>query len=191
MDNELERELVEKARQGDPTAGPFLVSYLGDHLLGYARSISPDLGDVEREQIVEIAIEAGVRSIHRYNEERGELKRWFRRQVRWKTDEWRRSGPPPSKPLAVEPVAEPDDAPSLSEVVAEGLRAVIAELPPDDRVLLALRGVEGLSHAEIGLRMNLKSATVRQRYKRLLERLRDMSKDQPELATYLRERGVK
>jgi RNA polymerase sigma factor (sigma-70 family) len=195
VDNELERELVDKSRKGDPTAGPFLISYLGDHLLGYARAIAPDLGDVEREQIVEIAIEAGVRSINRYDPSRGGLRGWFRRQVRWKTSEWWRSGPPPAEQLPDEPVSaplvEPDDQPILSEVVAEGLRAVIAELPPEDRLLLALRAVEGLGHAEIGMRMNMKTATVRQRYKRLLERLREMSEDQPELVVYLRERGVK
>jgi RNA polymerase sigma factor (sigma-70 family) len=183
--------LVEKARQGDPTAGPFLISYLGDHLLGYARAIAPDLGDVEREQIVEIAVEAGVRSIHRYDAERGGLRSWFRRQVQWKTSEWRRSGPAPVSPLPTDPVAEPDDSSVLPEIVAEKLRAVIAELPQDDRVLLALRAVEGLGHAEISLRLNLKTDTVRQRYKRLLKQLRKLIEDQQELVTYLREKGVK
>jgi len=190
VENALERDLVARARRGDPTAGPFVISYLGDHLFGYARSIAPDLGDVAREQIVEIAVEAGLRSIHRFDPDRGGLKHWFRRQVRWKTAEWRRSGPAPAVPLPPDPVDEPDDSPILAEAVAASLRAVIAQLPPNDRVLLMLRAVEGVGHAEIALRLNLKPATVRQRYKRLLERLRSMIKDLPELVEYLQERGV-
>ena len=191
MDNELEQELVDRARRGDPTAGPFLISYLGDHLLGYARSIAGDLGDVEREQIVEIAVEAGVRAIHRYDPERGGLRGWFRRQVQWKTSEWRRSGPPPSVPLPSDPVPAPDDAPVLPDIVANQLRAAIASLAPDDRVLLALRAVEGLEYGEIGLRLKITGDTARQRYKRLREKLRSLSEDQPELLAYLQERGVK
>lgn len=191
MDNELEKELVERARQGNPSAGPFLISYLGDHLLGYARSIAPDLGDVERERIVEIAVEAGVRSIHRYDPDRGGLRGWFRRQVQWKTSEWRRSGPPPTAPLPPDPVTDLDDSPLLPDVVADKLRAVIAGLPPDDRVLLALRAVEGLGHAEIAIRLDISTDNARQRYKRLLERLRNLIQDQPELVAYLRKRGVK
>lgn len=191
MDNGLERDLVERARRGDPTAGPFVISYLGDHLFGYARSIAPDLGDVEREQIVEIAVEAGLRSIHLFDPDRGGLKHWLRRQVRWKTAEWRRSGPAPAMPLPTDPVEEPVDSPVLAEAVAANLRGVIAKLSPDERVLLALRAVEGLGHVEIALRLNIKPATVRQRYKRLLARLRRMIEDQPELVAYLQERGVK
>lgn len=191
MDNELETELVERARRGDPTAGPFLISYLGDHLLGYARAIAPDLGDAEREQIVEIAVEAGLRSIDRYDPDRGRLQGWFRRQVRWKTSEWRRSGPAAAAPLLMDPEAAPGDSPALPELVADKLRSVIANLSADDRLLLALRAVEGLEHSEIGLRLNINTVTVRQRYKRLLARLRTMMNDQPELVTYLGKRGVK
>lgn len=191
MDNELERELVDKARHGDPAAGPFLISYLGDHLLGYARAIAPELGDVEREQIVEIAVEAGLRSLDRYDPARGGLRGWFRRQVRWKTSEWRRSGPAATAPLISDPIAAPDDSPTLPELVADNMRKVIGQLPEDDRLLLALRAVEGLGYAEIGLRLDLNTATVRQRYKRLLERLRKTIKARPELVAYLKERGVK
>ena len=160
-------------------------------MLGYARAIAPDLGDADRELIVEMAVEAGVRSIDRFDPGRGGLRGWFRRQVRWKTSEWRRTGPAAGAPLLADPEAAAGDDPELPEFLADNLRAVIAELSEDDRLLLALRAVEGLGHTEIGLRLDLNSATVRQRYKRLLERLRAVIRGQPELAAYLSERGVK
>jgi len=190
MDSELERDLVNLARIGDPAAAPFLVSYLGDHLLGYARSISPDLGDADREKIVELAIEAGVRTMHRYDETRGGLRGWFRRQVQWKTSEWRRSGPPTTGALPTDPVTEPGDATSLPDALTNMLRAVIADLPPDDQVLLALRAVEGLGFAEIGIRLGINTDSARQRYKRLRDKLSTLIHDQPELFSYLQERGV-
>ena len=43
MNNDFEAELVAKARHGDPSAAPFLVSCFGERLLGYARGHAPDL----------------------------------------------------------------------------------------------------------------------------------------------------
>jgi RNA polymerase sigma factor (sigma-70 family) len=188
--DELETELVLRARQGDPAAGPFLVSYLGDHLLGYARAITPDLGDTDRERIIELAIEAGVRAIDRFDPFRGSLRVWFRQQVRWKVAEWRRSGPPPTVDLPPELSAGLEDVAPLRASVAEAIRAAIAKLGPDDRVVLALRLVESLEHAEIAQRINITTEAARQRYLRARRRLREGLEGQPELVSYLKERGV-
>src|SRR6202034_3619686 len=56
VDQSFEEELVTKAKIGDPSAPPFLVSLYGEKLLGFARAHAPDLTDADRESIVETAI---------------------------------------------------------------------------------------------------------------------------------------
>jgi RNA polymerase sigma factor (sigma-70 family) len=190
VNDELEKQLLQRARDGDPSAGPFLVSYLGEHLLGYARSIAPDRSDVEREQIVELAVEAGVRAIDRFDPERGSLRHWFRRQVWWRTSEWRRSGPPPTAPLPLDPVPPLEEHRPLPKEVAEAVRTAIAELGAEDRLVLALRLAEGVGHAEIAQRLDISNDASRQRYARALKRLRPVMAQIPAIATYLEDRGV-
>src|SRR4051794_33526926 len=93
MNSDFEAELAAKARNGDPSAAPFLVSCFGERLLGYARGHAPDLSDADRERIVELAIEAGVRAIDRFDPNRGSLESWFRGQIRFQTLGWRRRVP--------------------------------------------------------------------------------------------------
>src|SRR6266545_395192 len=93
MDGDLEAELVDKARRGDPSAAPFLVSCFGERLLGFARAHAPDLSDADLEQIVELAIESGVRAIDRFDPTKGSLEAWFRGQVRFRALDWRRRVP--------------------------------------------------------------------------------------------------
>jgi len=187
--DELERDLLERARRGDTSAAPFLVSYLGDHLLGYARSIAEDLADADRETIVEIAVEAGTRLIGTFDESRGNLRAWFRRQVRWKVAEWRRSGPASPDPLPAVLQEQPElpGAP-LPPAIVDALRDAIAPLDRDDQIVLALRAVEGLAFPEIGLRLGIKADAARQRYHRALRRLKESAAATPELTDY--ERGV-
>ena len=187
--DELERDLLERARRGDTSAAPFLVSYLGDHLLGYARSIAKDLADADRETIVEMAVEAGARLIGTFDENRGTLRAWFRRQVRWKVAEWYRSGPasPDPLPAVLQEEAEVPAAP-LPPAVAEALRDAIASLDRDDQIVLALRAVEGLAFPEVGLRLGITTDAARQRYHRALRRLKTKASAMPALGDY--ERGV-
>lgn len=53
------------------------------------------------------------------------------------------------------------------------LSAAVARLDPDDRALLAVRYVAGFDATEIGTAMGKSPASVRQRLKRLLDRLRE------------------
>jgi RNA polymerase sigma-70 factor (ECF subfamily) len=45
-------------------------------------------------------------------------------------------------------------------------------LPADDRQIMVLRGLEGLSHAEVGARLRITPAAAEIRWRRLLERFR-------------------
>ena len=187
--DELERDLLERARRGDTSAAPFIVSYLGDHLLGYARSIAEDLADADRETIVEMAVEAGTRLIGTFDENQGHLRAWVRRQVWWRVQEWRRSGPAPPDPLPAVLQEQPElPAAPLPPPVVAALRDAIASLDRADQIMLALRAVEGLAFPEIGLRLGITTDAARQRYHRALRRLKKKASAMPALTDY--ERGV-
>lgn len=72
----------------------------------------------------------------------------------------------------------PDEATSVSRRIAhdETLRAFVGELrmlDNDERDLLIYRGLEGLSHAEVGEILGIESKTAQKRWERLLARLRE------------------
>jgi RNA polymerase sigma factor (sigma-70 family) len=179
MVDDLERDLVEKARRGDSSAAPFLVSQFGERLLGYARSHAPDLSDADREQIVERAIEAGVRAIARFDPARGTLAGWFRTQVRYKTLAWRRANPV-SVPLNPDMV-EPPTSPPFDPAAVKAVRRAIGKLGRDDQIVLALRDAEQLDYREIAQRLNITEDAARQRHARAKKRLNQRAMDEPEL----------
>jgi len=186
MDDDLEAQLVERARRGDASAAPFLVSCYGERLLGYARSHAPDLTDADRECIVELAIEAGVRAIERFDPTRGTLQSWFRGQIRFKTLAWRRATPT-SLPLDVDLADESRPDRSVDTPTTEALRRVIARLSRDDQLILALRSVEQLAFSEIAQRLGIEEATARQRHHRARSRLRDEAAADETLQAYTKE----
>ena len=178
MNDDIEAELVRKAKSGDPSAAPFLVSFCGERLLGYARSHAPDLSDSDREQIVELAIEAGVRAIAKFDPERGTLFSWFRTQVRFKTLGWRRAIPAAD--------ALPDEIEQPQPLARESpragsLRRAIARLDRPDQVILALRTGEGIEYGEIAQRLGITEAAARQRHGRALKRLLVEAMKEPDL----------
>lgn len=170
MDGDLEAELVEKARRGDTSAAPFLVSCFGERLLGYARAHAPDLSDADREQIVELAVEAGVRAIDKYDSTKGSLEGWFRGQVRYRTLGWRRGHPLMSE-IRDDP-AVPSPEPAKSTTTVEALRAAMSRLSHDDQLILALRSTEQIAFAEIAQRLDITEDAARQRHHRAVHRLR-------------------
>jgi len=182
--DDLETQLVESAKLGEPSAGPFLVSYCGERLLGYAHSHAPDLSDPDRERIVEMAIEAGVRAIGQFDPTKGSLLGWFRTQIRYKTLEWRRSNPTPYA-LDREVVAPGIAPPTIvDEATEEALRRAISRLEPADQLILALRDVEQLPYREIADRLRITNEVARQRHVRAIRRLRQQVRDEPGLSKF-------
>ena len=179
--DDLEAQLLEKAKRGDPSAAPFLVSYFGERLLGYARAHAPDLSDADRERIVEMAIEAGLRAIERFDPTKGTLRSWFRTQVRFKTLAWRRTNPRVG--AIADHLEKPNDCPPLAASKSDALRRAIARLGHEDRVIIALRDAERLDYKEIAQRLDINEATARQRHSRALKRLREEARCEPELET--------
>lgn len=178
MNDDIEAELVTKAKSGDPSAAPFLVSFCGERLLGYARSHAPDLSDSDREQIVELAIEAGVRAIAKFDPDSGTLFSWFRTQVRFKTLGWRRAIP--ATDALPDEIEQPEPLPCDSPR-AGALRRAIARLGRPDQVILALRSGERIDYREIAQRLDITEAAARQRHSRALKRLLIEAIKEPDL----------
>lgn len=179
MDDDLDVELVAKARRGDPSAAPFLVSCYGERLLGYARSHAPDLSDTDRERIVELSIEAGVRAIDSFDRARGTLQSWFRGQIRFQTMAWRRATPRTS---SVDPdLEQPPPELLVDSPTIEALRQAIARLSHEDQEILAVRSTERLAFGEIAQRLGITEDNARQRHHRALKRLRTEARSEAAL----------
>jgi RNA polymerase sigma factor (sigma-70 family) len=179
-DYELEEDLIRRAQAGELSVAPLLVSVFGDRLLGYARSHAPDLSDSDREQIVELAVEAGVRAMGKFDPARGTPFSWFRQQIRYRTLDWRRN-----RPHMVEPPEDlgiPEGPPPVDESMRSNVQRALRELSKKDREILALRSVEQLAFEDIGHRLDIKPDTARQRHRRALSHLESRLLSMPEVA---------
>lgn len=181
--------LIEQIRQGDETAGAVLVSIVAPRLLGYADLIAPDLPEVDRDLAVETAIETAIRKIDRYDESRGTFPAWVRPFVKHAVDDWRRGhtdGAPAE--LAGEPeqpAGPPDDAGELVNPESVAIAAIVLSESEPNQLLIRLRFVEGLTHAQIAERLNVTEAASRKRLERLLAQLRSTAAGDPDLSGYL------
>jgi RNA polymerase sigma factor (sigma-70 family) len=184
VDQQIDKDLIDRATKGDPSAGPFLVSLYGERLLGYARAHAPDLTDADRESIVEQAIEAGVRAIGSFDPERGSLFSWFRTQVRYRTLSFRRQSVPRVEFTGQEPTP-PQEEFNLPLPEIEAIRSAIARLSAEDQVILALRDTERLEYSELSQRLDIKEAAARQRHSRAIQRLRRELESESALEKYL------
>jgi RNA polymerase sigma-70 factor, ECF subfamily len=140
------------------------------------------------------------RQADRFDAGRGSLRTWLARiarnraldqaravgraprQVRW----LRPGGPgmddtPDQGPDAATPEPGPDTA--IEQRWAQALvRAALAEMPADERVMLGLAYDGGLSQSEIAVRLSLPLGTVKSRTRRAMARLRAVLGAVPDLA---------
>ena len=180
-DYELEEDLIRRAQAGELSVAPLLVSVFGDRLLGYARSHAPDLTDSDREQIVELAVEAGVRAMGNFDPAKGTPFSWFRQQIRYRTLDWRRTKPQMVE--APQDIGIPEGPSPEDESLRSSVQTALGKLSKNDRQILALRSAEQLAYEDIGHRLGIKPDTARQRHKRALAHLRAELVLVPEIAT--------
>lgn len=174
----MDEDLIRAAQEGQPHAGAFLISLYGPRLLGYCRTIAPDLSEVDREYICEQAVENACRKIDEYDPAKASLKAWLRGFVRYGVLNWRRAaGARDRAPVddlglpAQPPPARPELAADDPRVAR--LASAVQALPLHHQLLLALRYTENLPTREIAGRLGLSDAAVRQRLSRLTRQLRN------------------
>jgi len=183
----VDEDLIRAARAGQPHAGAFMVSLYGSRLLGYCRTIAPDLSDVDHEFICEQAVEKACRKIDEFDPAKGSLPTWLRGFVRYGVLNWRRAmgvrvkEPVDELGLPFQPPPWPELAPNDPRLVR--LATAVRALPPRHQLLLALRFTENLPSREIADRLGLSDDVVRQRLSRLTGQIRRQIAGETDTAT--------
>lgn len=192
MDAELAQELAD----GDPTAGPLLVSYVGPKLAGYADRVASDLMPADREEVVERALEAVVRHIDRYDPAKGSLATWARSYLRVAVRTWRRAHPGgsavPLDPMPDLPERPPDEPNPAAERRTAAVESLLPNLTFTTQQILQLHVSEGLTFPQIAelliedqdptpARLKRFEDACRKRYGRAVKKLRELAKDHPDL----------
>lgn len=171
----MDEELIQAAKAGHEYAGAFLISVYGERLLGYCRTIAPDLGDVDRELICEQAAEKACRKIDEYDETKGTLPGWLRGFVRFGVLNWRRDWAARFHVTGrTDENWQPRQEPELnrSDPRIAALAAAVRAMPQQHQLLIALKYRENLPTHEIAARLRISEAAVRQRLSRLTRQLR-------------------
>jgi RNA polymerase sigma-70 factor, ECF subfamily len=157
----------------DRFAGEMLA--LGQRFLGGAR---------EAEDLVhDVFLEAWHRARH-YDRTRGSVRTWLMLRLRSRALDWlrsaRRTGVVDFEETKGVPAAGAD--PETAWRRGRALHGELAELPPEQRIVLELGFFAGYSHAEIALRLQIPLGTVKSRMARAILTLRsrlDVSEGKP------------
>jgi len=183
MDDE---DLIQAARDGREYAGPFLVSLYAPMLLGYARGLASDLGDVACEEICVWAVERAIRKIDLYDPEKGDFASWARSMVRYAALDYRRDSARLRSMDGLD-LAEPDATPrpDIPDHVGVALAEAVRTLNEADQTILALREIEQLPAQTVATLLGISSDAVRQRHFRARRRLARVAQDDPRLTAFL------
>jgi RNA polymerase sigma-70 factor, ECF subfamily len=166
------RPLVDRARTGDPDAWEALYRRSYPRLLAYARRRLPTT-DLAHDAVGE-AVTRAVAGIERFRGQGGGFDAWMYGIVRHVVLDLqrrsRREGPG-AVPDAPDLAGGPGDT-VLGREEAARLRAAFARLDPDDREILELRVVMGLSSEEAAAALGRRPGAIRMAQSRALGRLR-------------------
>lgn len=164
--------LVERARDGDAEAWEVLYRRAYPRLLAYARRRLPS--DEQARDAVSETVTRAVAGILRYRADGAGFDAWLygilRHVVLDLQAKARREGPG-QVPDAIDLSADPGADAVHSEEVAE-VRAAFSRLSGEDRELLELRVVAGLSSEEVAQVLGRNPGAVRMAQSRALARLR-------------------
>jgi RNA polymerase sigma-70 factor (ECF subfamily) len=173
---EAEQAEIALARSGDADAFEALVRR---HSESVYRIVAGHLGSGEAEdacQEVFIQVHRGLAKF----EARSRLATWIFRiatHVAWKRLRRRRRRPVTLRlgqdRVLVSLLPGPDASAATSEA-QDAFHAAIAELPEDQRAVLVLRGLEGLSFEEVAQVLGIKKPTAESRMARARDRLRGL-----------------
>jgi RNA polymerase sigma-70 factor, ECF subfamily len=148
------RSAVARAKEGDGEAVRFLYLTYADNVYGYVRSIIRD--DHEAEDITQLVFAKLMTSIHKYEDRGISFFAWLLRMARNLTIDHMRA----DRMLPSETVFDVDHASGIDLDQPEVVRNAFESLPEDQRQVVFLRHVVGLSPGEIAEQMGRSEAAV-------------------------------
>ena len=181
MTREQEAEVIRRVQNGDANAYEVLVTAYEKNVYNLALRMTGNAQDAE-----DMAQEAFLKAYNSLDSFRGDSKFsvWLYRIVsNVCLDFLRRQKRRPATSLSVEDdegedvqLDIPDDSQSPQELLErkltrEAVRQGLAQLPEEQRQILLLREIQGLSYEEIGLALSLEPGTVKSRIFRARKRL--------------------
>jgi RNA polymerase sigma-70 factor (ECF subfamily) len=148
-------EAVARAKEGDMSALHFLYVRFADDVCGYVRSIVRDPHAAE--DITQIVFTKLMRAIHKYERRDVPFAAWIIRVARNVALDHMRA----SRQIPVEEVRTSDEGgEQVGFERAQSLRVALQQLPADQREVLVLRHVAGLTPGEIADRLGKTEASI-------------------------------
>jgi RNA polymerase sigma-70 factor, ECF subfamily len=180
-DRDADLKLLERIADGDAEALGELYDRYGRVAFGVLYRMLPAPEVVE--EVVQDAFHAVWRQARSYRPDRGAVRTWLLAICRNAAIDWRRTkGKRAEREIGMDAAADLIADAKVDERIADKLRAervrtAVAELPQDQRQVLALAFWGGYSQSEIAARTNTPLGTVKSRVRlgmtKLRERLRD------------------
>ena len=166
-----QRRDVQAFRELFQIYGPRVASYM------MRRGVDPQVAeDLAQETLLTVWRKASL-----YSGEKGSATTWIFTIARnLRIDRIRRELPfqplPDGHGEEPEPGPNPEAAAAGNEI-AKRVRAALAELPSDQREIVVLSYIDGLSHSEIGERLGLPLGTVKSRMRLAYQKIRQSLED--------------
>jgi len=168
---------VARIARGDPVALGELYDRYGRTVFGVLYRL---LGAAEpAEEVAQDAFHAVWRRAATYRADRGSVRTWLLAIARNAAIDWRRTkGKRLEREAAIDEAAElveetrVDDR-VIASLQADRVRAAVASLPDEQRVVLSLAFWSGLSQSEIAERTGTPLGTVKSRVRLAMSKLRD------------------
>ena len=169
--------LVERIADGDAEALGELYDRYGRVAFGVLYRMLP--GPEAAEEVAQDAFHAIWRQAHSYRVDRGSVRTWLLAICRNAAIDWRRTrGKRTEREVTIEAAADlvsdaRVDERVVSLIRAERVRAVVRELPVEQRQVLALAFWGGYTQSEIAARTNTPLGTVKSRVRLAMNKLRE------------------
>lgn len=151
----LTSRAIARAKQGDTDALHYLYVAYAEGVFGYVLSIVRDHHDAE--DVTQAVFAKMMRSIQKYEERQVPFAAWITRVARNASLDFLRS----KRQVPVEEVRVDDQGTERSNFErSQGLKEALAGLPEEQRKVLVLRHIAGLSPGEIGERLGRSEGSV-------------------------------
>jgi RNA polymerase sigma-70 factor, ECF subfamily len=151
----LEARAIARAKEGDPDALQYLYVRHADDLYGYVRSIVRD--DHEAEDITQNVFAKLMKAIRKYEPREVPFSAWILRVGRNAALDWLRA----RRAVPCEEVRTSDEGhEELGQDRVRSLRTALDQLPAEQREVLVLRHIGGLSPGEIAERLEKSEGAI-------------------------------